>query len=136
MLRVLAIFSAQDDGTRKSSMAKFTVGTFATLHPDKTRRFQFGNQLSYFSWHELDKSRFSRGVWFVNVFQTSHRAGPEAGAPSHGLLTRPVVAFVVEVNQDFARFGTPALADDAAVFQFVHDARGAAVTEAQTALQQ
>src|ERR1035437_7870523 len=42
----------------------------------------------------------------------------------------------VEVNQDFARLGTVALADDAAILQFVHDARGAAVTEAQAALQQ
>ena len=47
-----------------------------------------------------------------------------------------VRAAAVEVNQDFTRFRAVARADDAAIFQFVHNARGAAVAEAQAALQQ
>ena len=42
----------------------------------------------------------------------------------------------VEVYQDFAGLGTVALADDAAIFQLVYDARGAAVAEPQAALEQ
>src|ERR1035437_2028654 len=50
-------------------------------------------------------------------------------------LPAAVGTAAVEVNQDFARLGTVALADDAAIFQFVHDARRAAVAEAQAAVQ-
>ncbi len=54
----------------------------------------------------------------------------------NGFLPAAVMAFAVEVDQDFARLGTFALADNAAIFQLVHDARGAAVAEAQATLQQ
>src|ERR1035437_6959775 len=55
---------------------------------------------------------------------------------SNRALPAAIGTAAVEVNQDFARLGTVALTDDAAIFQFVHDARGAAVTEAQAAVQQ
>src|SRR5258708_3770754 len=55
---------------------------------------------------------------------------------SHRALPRAVVAFAIEVDQDFARLRAFALTDDAAILQFVHDARGAAVAETQAALQQ
>src|SRR5260370_14664612 len=45
-------------------------------------------------------------------------------------------AAAVQVNQNVPRFGAFAGADDAAVFQLIHDAGGAAIAEAQTALQQ
>src|SRR2546428_6965813 len=52
------------------------------------------------------------------------------------LLSPAISAGAVEIDQDVARFGAFARADDAAVFQFVHDTRGTRVTEAQTALEQ
>ena len=57
-------------------------------------------------------------------------------AGSHRFLPAAIGAFAVQVNQDVARFGAFAGADDAAVFEFVHDARGAAVAQAQAALEQ
>src|SRR5438034_9854884 len=53
-----------------------------------------------------------------------------------GLLSLAVGAGAVEVNQNVARFGAFAGADDAAVFQLVHDARRAGVAEAQPALKE
>src|SRR5882724_10111243 len=51
-------------------------------------------------------------------------------------LAAAIRATLVEVDENFTRLRAVALADDAAVLQFVHDARGAPVAEAQTALQQ
>ena len=45
-----------------------------------------------------------------------------------------VGAGAIEINEDVAGFGAFARADDAAVFQFIHDAGGAGVAEAQAAL--
>jgi len=42
----------------------------------------------------------------------------------------------VEVDQDVARLSAFARANNAAIFQFIHDAGGAGVAEAQPALQQ
>ena len=47
-----------------------------------------------------------------------------------------VRAPTIQIDQNVARLGAFARADDAAVFQFVHDARGAGIAEAQAALQQ
>src|ERR1051325_2740460 len=47
-----------------------------------------------------------------------------------------VGAAAIEVHQDFAGFGAVRWADDAAVFKFIHHARGAAVAQAQAALQE
>ena len=62
------------------------------------------------------------------------------GLPGRALgletLPRPVGAPAVQIDQNIARLGAFARADDAAVFQFIHDARGAAVAEAQAALQE
>lgn len=55
---------------------------------------------------------------------------------SNRLLARTIHAGAVQINQDVARLGTLAGADDAPVLQFVHDARGSGVAEAQPALQQ
>ena len=56
------------------------------------------------------------------------------------LLNRALIAAVgaaaIQIDQNIARFGAFARADDAAIFQFIHDARGAGVAEAQAALQQ
>src|ERR1035438_870219 len=74
---------------------------------------------------------------YVGCFSNSSQlAGTVPGVPSHRTLPRAVMTFAVEVNQDFARLGAFALADDAAVFQFIHDASGSAVAEAQATLQQ
>src|SRR5450755_1852666 len=74
---------------------------------------------------------------YVGFFSNSSQlAGTVPGVPSHRALPRAVVAFTVQVNQDFARLGAFAFADDAPVLQFVHDARGAAIAEAEAALQQ
>src|SRR5665213_3828788 len=53
---------------------------------------------------------------------------------SNRFLSAAVRAAAVEVNQNVARLRAFAGADDAAIFQFVHDARGAGVAEAQAAL--
>src|ERR1022692_2685190 len=74
-------------------------------------------------------------VFDVGCWMFAQLAGTVPGVPSHRLLPRAVVAFAVQVNQDFARFGAFALADDTAIFQFIHDARGPAVAEAQATLQ-
>src|SRR5437870_914773 len=42
----------------------------------------------------------------------------------------------IQINQYISRLGALTGADDAAVFQFVHDAGGAAIAEAQTPLQE
>ena len=52
------------------------------------------------------------------------------------LLSLAVCAAAVQINEDVARLGAFAGADDAAVLQFIHDARGAAIAEAQAALEQ
>ena len=52
------------------------------------------------------------------------------------LFALAVNALDVKVYEDVAWFGTFARADDAPVLQFVHDARGPAITQAQAALQQ
>jgi hypothetical protein len=39
--------------------------------------------------------------------------------------------FHIQINQDVARFGALARADDAAVLEFIHDARGAGIAEPQ-----
>src|ERR1019366_1300564 len=57
-------------------------------------------------------------------------------ATSHRLLPAAVYSSAIQINQNVARLGAFAGADDAAAFQFVHDARGAGVTEAQAALEQ
>ncbi len=44
--------------------------------------------------------------------------------PSNRALPRAIRATAVQINQDVARFCAFAGADDAAIFQFVHDARG------------
>src|ERR1039458_5248367 len=59
-----------------------------------------------------------------------------SGDSLHRALRGDSGAAAVEIYQDFARLGTLAGADDAAAFEFVHDARGAGVAEAQTALHQ
>jgi hypothetical protein len=48
MLRVVAIFSAQDDGTRESSMAKFTVRTFAAFQRAQIRRIPIPQPIGAF----------------------------------------------------------------------------------------
>src|ERR1035437_4625605 len=53
---------------------------------------------------------------------------------SHRALRAAVRAAAVEVYQNFARLGALAGADDATAFEFVHDARGPGVAEAQAAL--
>src|SRR5665213_231113 len=55
---------------------------------------------------------------------------------SNRFLSAAVRAAAVEVNQNVARLRAFARTDDAAIFQFVHDARGAGVAEAQAALHQ
>src|ERR1017187_7750707 len=55
---------------------------------------------------------------------------------SHRLLSAAVHSRAVQINQNVARLRAFAGADDAAAFQFVHDARGAGVAEAQPALEQ
>jgi hypothetical protein len=57
--------------------------------------------------------------WSHKLFDGLHRA-----------LAAAVGARAVQVNQDVPRLGAFAGADDAATFQFVHDARGAGVAEA------
>src|ERR1017187_2375446 len=59
-----------------------------------------------------------------------------SGDSLHRALRTAVGAAAVEIYQDFARLGSLAGADDAAAFEFVHDARGAGVAEAQPALHQ
>src|ERR1700680_4769761 len=61
-----------------------------------------------------------------------------APANEHTLTADPasVGALAVEVDQDFAGLGAVAGADEAAVFQLIHDARGAAIAETQASLQQ
>src|ERR1035437_7820214 len=55
---------------------------------------------------------------------------------SNRALPAAIRAAAVEVYQDFARLGAFAGADDAAAFEFVHDARSAGVAETQAALHQ
>src|SRR5439155_15598069 len=57
-------------------------------------------------------------------------------ATNINLLPAAVGAGAVEINQDVPRLRAFARADEAAVFQFIHDARGAGVAETQAALQQ
>src|SRR5216117_4035316 len=64
---------------------------------------------------------------------TTHNGQP---ATSINLLPAAVGAGAVEINQDVPRLRAFARADEAAVFQFIHDARGAGVAETQAALQQ
>src|SRR5437899_9296592 len=52
------------------------------------------------------------------------------------LLPRAIGAGAVEVDENVARFSAFAGADDAAVFEFVHDAGGAAIAEAEASLQE
>src|ERR1017187_5538550 len=59
-----------------------------------------------------------------------------SGDSLHRALRAAVGAPALEIYQDVARLGAFAGADDAAAFQFVHDARGAGVAEAQPPLQQ
>src|ERR1017187_6314400 len=59
-----------------------------------------------------------------------------SGDSLHRALRTAVGAAAVEIYQDFARLGSLAGADDAAAFEFVHDARGAGVAEAEPALHQ
>ena len=54
----------------------------------------------------------------------------------HRFLPPAIVALAVKVYEDVARFGTFAGADDAAAFEFIHDARGAGVTKTQATLHQ
>ena len=49
---------------------------------------------------------------------------------------RAVGVAVVEINENLARLRADARADDPAILNFVHDARGAAVAEFQAALQE
>ena len=49
---------------------------------------------------------------------------------THPLLSLAIRAGAVEIDQDIARFGAFVRADNAAVFQFVHDAGGACVAKA------
>ena len=65
--------------------------------------------------------------------RTTRRVGDRA-PQSHRFLSAAIGAAAVEINQNFARLGAFARTDDAAAFQFVHDARGAAVAEPQTPL--
>ena len=59
---------------------------------------------------------FGVRCWSLDVFPCLHR-----------LLPAAVHSGAVQINQNVARLGTFAGADDAAAFQFVHDARGAAL---------
>src|SRR3979411_15430 len=54
--------------------------------------------------------------------------------PMARIAATAVGAAAVEVDKNVARFGAFAGADDAAVFQFIHDAGGAGVAQAQAAL--
>src|ERR1039458_3030696 len=76
-----------------------------------------------------------RWMFDVRCFPLFH-AVPEAGAPSNGTLPAAVRARAVQINQNVARLGAFAGADDAAIFQFVHDARRPRVAEAQPPLHQ
>jgi len=53
-----------------------------------------------------------------------------------GLRRAPIRPATVQVNQDVTRLGAFAGADDAAVLQLIHDAGGAAIAEAQAALEE
>src|ERR1700690_1755579 len=53
---------------------------------------------------------------------------------SHRFLPAAIGAATVQINQYVPRLGALAGPDDAAVFQFVHDASRARVTQAQTPL--
>ena len=59
---------------------------------------------------------FSVRCWLLDVFPCLNRALPAA-----------IGAAAVQINQDVARLGTFAGADDAPALQFVHNARGAGV---------
>ena len=50
------------------------------------------------------------------------------------MLPIAIRAAAVQIDENIARFGAFAWADDAAILQFIHDAGGAGVTEAQAAL--
>src|SRR4051794_2964549 len=54
--------------------------------------------------------------------------------PVARITATAVGAATVEVDENVARFSALAGADNAAVFQFIHDARGTGVTQAQAAL--
>ena len=56
--------------------------------------------------------------------------------PLHRLLPPAIVPFAVQINQDVPRLGAFAGPDDPATFEFIHDARGAGVAQAQAALQE
>jgi len=53
VMRVLAVLSAKDDGTRILRVAKFPMGTFATRHAQKSSGFKVRNQLSNLARHNL-----------------------------------------------------------------------------------
>src|SRR5579862_1064766 len=63
-------------------------------------------------------------------------SGVSASPRLNGLLPAAIRTGAVQIDQDITRLGALAGADDAAVFQFVHDARGTGVTKAQPALHQ
>jgi hypothetical protein len=52
------------------------------------------------------------------------------------MLTAPIGAGAVEVQEDVPGFSAFVGADDAAVFEFVHDPGGAGVTESEPALEE
>src|SRR6185436_18568877 len=60
----------------------------------------------------------------------------EFSAHRSGLHSQAVCAAAVEVDEDVAGFGPVAGADDAAVFEFIHDAGGAAVADFEPALEE
>jgi hypothetical protein len=51
MMRIVAVFAAQDNRSWKSRMSKFAVGTFASGHDDKPRLLQIGHELTDFAGH-------------------------------------------------------------------------------------
>lgn len=56
--------------------------------------------------------------------------------PGKLLLAPAVRTSAIQINEDVARLGALAGADNAPVLQFIHDARGAAVAEAEAALEE
>ena len=51
VMRVVAVPSAEDDGTRESVMTEFAVGAFVAVGQGKSRVLQVGDELSDFSRH-------------------------------------------------------------------------------------
>src|SRR5260370_25152232 len=86
-------------------------------------------------WYGLDsQSQLANSQW-SDISRITHHASRITFHVSARLRRLPIGSRTIQINQYIPRLGAFAGADDAAVFQLVHNAGGAAIADAQSPLQ-